>query len=254
MKLRYVLLLLWLISPLALSAAGYQCRTCRISMLVTDEFCPKCGMEAEKCRVLLYAAEADTGRQPLSDTSNSDYWGGSRNSTFDSQSLLPADDVYFSVGPICSPYIGLSIPYPKRNERLRGMSVSLYNVYDRGASGIMLSAGANGSYRCALNGVGVSGLFNGADKLYGLFIAGFANYCNHDGAMTGVFAAGIFNLTEGECRGAQVGVFNLAGSLTGIQVGLVNYADRSDGCVQIGGFNILSQNVVKCFPLINCCF
>ena len=143
---------------------------------------------------------------------------------------------------------------PKRNERLKGMSVALFNVYDRGASGIMLSAGGNGSNSCALNGVGVTGMFNGGDELNGLFIAGVANYCTHKNSMSGVFVAGLFNQTEGECRGAQIGLFNVAGSLTGVQIGLVNYADGSDWCVQIGGINILSQNVVKCLPLINCCF
>lgn len=253
MKSKFVLLLLWLISPLALSAIEYQCRECKTPILATDAFCPQCGTEADKCRIETSASEADTVQPPLPITSKT-YLDESRNSALDSQSFSPADDVYLSLGPICAPYVGISIPYPKRHERLRGMSVALYNVYDGGASGIMLSAGMNGSSRCSLNGVGVSGLFNGGDALYGAFIAGVANYCHHDGTMAGVFAAGIFNLTEGECRGAQVGLFNLAGSLTGVQIGLVNYADRGDWCVQIGGFNILSQNAVKCLPLINGCF
>ena len=64
-KLRPVLLLLWLISPLSLSAVEYQCRMCRISILATDEFCPKCGAEAGKCRVILYAREADKVQRSL---------------------------------------------------------------------------------------------------------------------------------------------------------------------------------------------
>ena len=250
MKSKFVLLLLWLILSLALLATEYQCRECKIPIFATDVFCPKCGTEADKCRIELSAPVVDTIQRPLPNSSKTGF-GECFNSTFASQSSSSADDVYLSLGPICAPYVGISIPYPKRNERLRGMSIALYNMYDRGASGIMLSAGMNGSHSCVLNGVGVTGMFNGGDELNGIFIAGVANYCTRSNSMSGVFVAGLFNQTEGECRGAQVGLFNVAGSLTGVQIGLVNYADRSDRCVQIGGLNILADNVVKCLPLVN---
>ena len=109
MKPKFVLLLLWLISSLALSATEYQCRECKIPILATDVFCPKCGMKADKCRIEPSTPVVDMVQQPLSITSKT-YLNESRNSTFDSQSFSSVDDVYLSLGPICAPYVGISIP------------------------------------------------------------------------------------------------------------------------------------------------
>jgi hypothetical protein len=43
-------------------------------------------------------------------------------------------------------------------------------------------------------------------------------------------------------KGFQCGVVNVAGSLTGLQLGLVNYAAEASSGVQIGLVNVLPKN------------
>jgi len=43
-------------------------------------------------------------------------------------------------------------------------------------------------------------------------------------------------------KGVQVGGVNYAGRLTGLQLGLVNYAEAADSAVQVGLVNIMPQN------------
>jgi hypothetical protein len=43
-------------------------------------------------------------------------------------------------------------------------------------------------------------------------------------------------------KGLQTGAVNYAGTLTGLQLGFVNYAEGADAGVQVGVVNIIRQN------------
>jgi len=53
---------------------------------------------------------------------------------------------------------------------------------------------------------------------------------------------GLVNLTFGECTGFQSGVFNYAGTMTGLQLGFVNWAKIGKNCFQIGLVNVIEDN------------
>lgn len=90
------------------------------------------------------------------------------------------------------------------------------------ASGI--SNVANGP----VNGVGAAGIVNTyTNDVHGVAMAGIANVIT--GTAHGLQAAGIANLAD-TTRGVQMaGVVNVTRHLKGVQIGVVNYADTSDG-------------------------
>ena len=51
----------------------------------------------------------------------------------------------------------------------------------------------------------------------------------------------MLNYTGGTLRGLQTGVINLTGGLEGVQVGLVNYAQRVDSGLQVGLMNLIGN-------------
>ena len=81
-------------------------------------------------------------------------------------------------------------------------------------------------------------IFNGADKMYGAQF-GIVNHAN-------------------ELHGVQLGIIygifcgNIAGSVTGCQIGLINYATRVDKGVQVGIINIIADNGwAPILPVVN---
>jgi hypothetical protein len=79
-----------------------------------------------------------------------------------------------------------------------------------------------------INGVGAAGIANLYTKdVHGVAMAGIANVIA--GTAHGLQAAGIINMAD-TTRGAQLsGVVNVTRHLKGVQIGVVNYADTSDG-------------------------
>ena len=80
--------------------------------------------------------------------------------------------------------------------------------------------------------------FNGVDKMYGAQF-GIVNHAN-------------------ELHGVQLGIIygifcgNIAGSVTGCQIGLINYATRVDKGVQVGIINIIADNGwAPILPVVN---
>ena len=106
------------------------------------------------------------------------------------------------------------------------------------------------------------------DWEYGLQIGGLWN--NVRGDMTGLQIAGLVNTTGGQMsQGVQIACFNIAGPMTGLQIGVFNHTFGSMTGWQIGAFNVSEQplhgtqiglinlnpyGTVPFMPVINCGF
>lgn len=91
-----------------------------------------------------------------------------------------------------------------------------------------------------LNGFQAAGIGNlVTGNTEGVQLAGIVNYTK---GFRGFHAAGIGNIATGTVEGLQAsGIFNYAKKLKGVQVGVVNIADSSDG-LSIGLFNLVMKN------------
>jgi hypothetical protein len=114
--------------------------------------------------------------------------------------------------------------------------------------------------RGALMGLQLAGISNTVLKYsFGVQLAGLYNVSAE--SMDGVQVAGLFNITEGGLYGVQVGMINKTGFTrginsfanndpTGIQIGLVNFAQKMDG-FQIGLINFGKRTQGTQLGLIN---
>jgi hypothetical protein len=95
-------------------------------------------------------------------------------------------------------------------------------------------------YNYAENYKGLSwGLVNYASGNFSGAQWGLVNITGQD--FVGVQWGGV-NVTMGKFKGFQWGTVNYCGDLTGLQLGLVNWAQRSTSGVQIGLANIIPEN------------
>lgn len=129
-----------------------------------------------------------------------------------------------------------------RATEIHGLTLSLWGENPQRSLAIGL---VNGT---VANSVGGSiGILNYADSYKGLQW-GCVNYTRDDftGWQGGPFAGllgSVFNYTGGTMKGLQTAGVNMAGNLTGLQVGLVNYTKGSGPGVQIGLVNMMPQNI-----------
>lgn len=102
--------------------------------------------------------------------------------------------------------------------------------------GVQIS-GVYGHIAGNMEGVQISGVASFADSnMLGWQIAGVVNYVNKK--TNGVQISGVANISGKEVKGLQVsGVFNYAKKLNGVQLGLINICDTSEG-YSIGLINI----------------
>lgn len=124
--------------------------------------------------------------------------------------------------PYDGDFAGLRLDIIGVNRNVSGVDIGIVNQTDNAFSGI---------------GIGIVNLCQGNSS--GLNI-GFVN--NVDGDMRGLQGIPLLswwnavNVVDGHCAGAQGGLFNKAGSLHGVQGGLVNVAYDSKG-VMLGIYN-----------------
>ncbi len=129
-------------------------------------------------------------------------------------------------------------------------SLNLLAGYAGGVNGAEFS-GFGSVLRTNMNGAQFSGFGNivlgetrgaqfagflnlSVQEAYGAQVAGFANI-NTGKKMHGAQVAGFSNINTGESSGLQLaGFFNYTKVLSGAQVGILNYADSSEGGVPIG--------------------
>ena len=146
---------------------------------------------------------------------------------------------------------GLTLVGKGRDSSL--LSLGLIGAYDRNiyaiqdslimniASGTVNGLQSSSVFNIAgqVNGAQGAGVFNCAGNVNGAQAAGVFNTAKD---VRGVQAAGVFNVAQ-DVKGAQVaGVFNSAKEVHGVQVGVINYAEKSDG-LAIGVINIIKDGM-----------
>lgn len=106
------------------------------------------------------------------------------------------------------------------------------------------AAGVSNMVKGKFSGMQVGGVYNHVtDSVKGIQIAGVGNFAKKK--VSGVQIAGVMNFSNKETRGAQVaGVINYTKKLKGVQFGLINIADSSDG-YSIGLINIILKGYHK---------
>ncbi len=106
------------------------------------------------------------------------------------------------------------------------------------------AAGINNFVKGNVKGIQLAGIANiNGGELKGLQGAGIINYQNRN--MNGIQIAGIGNINGGQMKGLQFGgIFNYAKKMGGVQVGLINISDTSDG-YSIGLINIVLKGYHK---------
>lgn len=120
-----------------------------------------------------------------------------------------------------------------------------------------------------VKGIQIAGFGNTADYLYGIQIAGFGNGVTLNAAgiqfgiignvastIKGIQIAGIYNYNhpkDSSVTGIQIGLFNYAENVTGLQIGLFNACKRLQG-VQIGIVNYIEEGRFPFLPILNAQF
>jgi hypothetical protein len=121
-----------------------------------------------------------------------------------------------------------------RAERIEGLCLSIWGENPQTALALGIVNGSTG--RSA--GLSLALILNYADDYKGIQWAPI-NYTKGD--FLG-WQGGFVNYTGGLMKGLQTGTVNYAGRLTGLQLGLVNYAETAETGVQLGLVNLLPQN------------
>jgi hypothetical protein len=119
------------------------------------------------------------------------------------------------------------------DERIIGLTLSVWGENPQEALAIGL---VNGS-RADSSGISF-GLLNYAQHYDGLQ---WGTLNTASGDMNG-WQHGMGNHVGGDFYGLQTGVVNCVGSLRGLQLGLINYAEKADLGVQVGLLNIIREN------------
>ncbi|MEP7231837.1 MAG: STN and carboxypeptidase regulatory-like domain-containing protein [Ginsengibacter sp.] len=106
------------------------------------------------------------------------------------------------------------------------------------------AAGINNYVKGKVQGVQIAGINNHtSDTVKGVQIAGIGNFANRK--MNGLQIAGIGNVSRRDINGVQIaGIFNYAKRLHGLQIGLINVSDTSDG-YSIGLLNFVAKGYHK---------
>ena len=125
-----------------------------------------------------------------------------------------------------------------------------------------------GGYGCAavgMSGVQIGGLvplcwneMNGVqiggfgpcctNEVNGVQIGGFGSLCWNE--MNGIQIGGVYNCVGERMRGGQItGLFSVAGDMSGLQIGAVNYIDKDFSGVQIGVFNYAGEESDNCLQI-----
>lgn len=119
----------------------------------------------------------------------------------------------------------------------------IYNHTGQSFDGAQIAGVANYTNH-RTHGAQIAGISNvSLRKVTGAQIAGVANYTG--GSVNGIQIGGVANVSVREVRGVQIsGVLNYTRRLRGVQVGLINISDTSDG-YSIGLINIVFKGYHK---------
>jgi hypothetical protein len=164
--------------------------------------------------------------------------------------------------------VGILAPvqFPNPEVGVFGFRLNLGYAQNAGMMGLDIGVFVN-QVDNELFGLEISGMINSIGFSSGAFqIAGLANICYGD--FYGAQLSGIANMAGGRLGGGQIGCFNNADEMSGLQIGLynraassgsgfqigvVNYAGSFRG-VQIGLVNIIEDNRIPFLPIFNASF
>lgn len=133
----------------------------------------------------------------------------------------------------------------------------VFNLVEGNTQGLQLSGATNVNFG-KMDGLQITGASNFLfDSLKGLQLAGASNFCEGpvqgiqvSGAtnvatknVDGLQIAGAVNVCLDSMRGIQIAPINVARSVKGMQIGLVNYADYSDQGVPLGLISIVAHGI-----------
>jgi hypothetical protein len=121
-----------------------------------------------------------------------------------------------------------------RNTKIEGLTLSIWGENPQESLAVGIVNGSTG----ASAGFSLGFILNYADSYKGVQWAPV----NYTKASFLGWQAGFIDYTEGSMKGVQTGFVNCAGHLTGVQLGLINYAAKATTGVQIGLINLLPQN------------
>jgi len=118
-----------------------------------------------------------------------------------------------------------------------------FNSTKGNLTGIQLAGDIN-YVKMNVRGLQAAGLYNQTSgSLTGAQMAGICNYTRH--SVNGIQMAGIANINNNTINGLQAAaIFNYTKHLRGLQLGLINIADTSDG-FSIGLINIVRRGYYK---------
>ena len=121
-----------------------------------------------------------------------------------------------------------------RHERIDGLVIGLWNENPQRALALGIINGSTGRS----SGVSLAFALNYAENYTGIHLAPI-NFTRDD--FSG-WQGGFVNYTGGTMKGIQSGTVNVAMRLTGVQLGVLNYAETVDTGLQLGLLNIIPQN------------
>jgi hypothetical protein len=121
-----------------------------------------------------------------------------------------------------------------RSEKIEGLALSIWGENPQKALALGFVNGSTGQSA----GLSLAFILNYADDYKGLQWAA-VNYTEAD--FLG-WQLAFVNYTGGTMKGLQTGWVNYAGKLTGLQFGLVNFAESAETGVQIGLVNLIPAN------------
>ena len=167
---------------------------------------------------------------------------------------------FFPVGLYLLPNIG----FPKENWDVGPVRINVVSGRNRDVYGIDVGLVGN-MVAEEFTGVQAAGLFNRIDHSDGaLQLAGVLNRV--EGGFTGLQASAV-NAVDGDLEGLQIGLYNRASVLDGMQIGFANIVDSGSGLqlgivnsareldgLQIGLVNVIRDSTVPFFPIVNFAF
>ena len=128
---------------------------------------------------------------------------------------------------------GFSIGVTSHTDALKGLQVNMLSNYARRASGMQLSGFSNIS----------------SSEMKGLQLSGITNISM--GVEKGVQATGLLNISAGAMRGLQLGSYNYADELKGLQLGVFNVATSHPKGWQFGLVNYTKDGRGRKVGLVN---
>lgn len=180
----------------------------------------------------------------------------------------------FSLAEKRESFSGISlIPPIQAPERSEGALTRFSFIYGQHAAILGFDLGLIGNMTDQIFiGSALSGVFNinsGKTFVIGAQVAGLTNWIKGDLVVAGVEATAGLNYVKGtghvgglqlaglgniaartNIYGAQIGLYNEAGSVYGFQIGLINVAQSLHG-IQIGLINIHKSGLLRIMPGIN---